>query len=698
MSPVAGSLDQPRPGVTWARVAEIPAVTVLYVAAAVLGLQYAGPDGISPLWPSAGLAVAAVLLRGRRMLNAVALGSATANLLDGSSLPLTIWIATVSAFEAWAAAALMTRWSSGGAFRTLRDVPGFLAAAVLSTAVVAAMASVGMSLYGANTVGVALSTLFRTWWSGGLVGILVVTPLLLEWSRHRSWTTSGGRWFEMSALAATVVAIAAGALVISRNPTVPYMVFAPLAWASWRFGARGATALSVCFAGVVVQATALGLGPFANAGTGMVQAFLLFVTVTAVFLGLASQATQDALEAARESEWASQERLTQVEEIFEHSPNGLAFLDRSLTYRHVNQRFATVVGLRMTDCLGRSISHVDGLTSGPQLGRLLAKHLEKVLEGGEPIADLVYTWAGTDVDAPARVWKVGVWPHESPLGGITGVYLEAVDITDLRRAEDERWALERKLAAAREQESRALRQSDAMKTALLSSVSHELRTPLTSMRTALSGLAEASLPADLRRELSASAAADADYLTRLVGNLLDMSRLEAGTLVPDRQWHTTEELIETAVRRVGEPLSSRPVEITRSDDLPPLFIDAMQIQLALVNLLDNATKYSPAHSPIQVIVTADEQQGLILCVRSQGAALTADEEARVFERFFRASRSGPPRVRGLGLGLAIAKAAVESHGGRMWTRRDGAWTEFGFCLPAARDQKVPTLAAVTHGH
>lgn len=615
------------------------------------------------------------------MLVAVAAGSVVANVFDGTSLPLTTWIAAVSTFEAFAAAALMTRWSTAGAFRALGDVPGFFAAAGLSTAAAAALAALGLQRYGANTAGVAFVELFATWWSGGLVGILVVTPLLLEWSRHRHSTTRGARWFELGALAITVAAIAAGAFLTRGHPTLPYMVFAPLAWAAWRFGARGATALSVFFAGVAVEATALGLGPFAGRDTWLLQLFLLFVTVTAVFLGLGSQATHDALEAARASDVASQDRLAQVEEIFAHSPNGLAFLDRSLAYRHVNQRFAAMVGLRVGDLLGCSIDQVDGRTRGPRFGRLLAADLQHVLEDGIPVSDLIYTWPASAPSGPSRVWKVGISPHESPQGGIAGLYIEAVDITDLRRAEEERWALERTLAAAREQEGRALRQSDAMKTALLSSVSHELRTPLTSLRTAVSGLAEPSMGADMRRELVASALADADYLSRLVNNLLDMSRLEGGTLLPDRQWHTAEELIETAVRRAGEPLSGRPLEIVRADSLPPLHVDGVQVQLALVNLLDNAAKYSPGGTPIQLAVTEDDTAGLVVSVRNQGPALTADEEGRVFDRFVRLARTGPPRVRGLGLGLAIAKGAVEAHGGQIWTRRANDWTEFGFSLP-----------------
>lgn len=684
MQPPAAPIDGGARRSRWHFGVELGVVTVLYVAAAALGLQYAGTDGISPLWPSAGLAVAAVLLRGRSMLVAVAAGSVVANVIDGTSLRLTAWIAAVSAFEAYAAAALMTRWSAAGAFRALSDVPGFFAAAGLSTAAAAALAALGLQRYGANTAGVAFVELFTTWWSGGLVGILVVTPLLLEWSRHRRWTTTGARWFELGALGLMVVAIAAGAFLTTGQPTLPYMVFAPLAWASWRFGARGATALSVLFAAVAVEATALGVGPFADRDTWLLQVFLLFVTVTAVFLGLGSQATHDALEAARASEVASQERLTQVEEIFAHSPNGLAFLDRSRAYRHVNERFAAMVGLRVADFLGRSIDEVDACTHGPRFGFLLAAHLQHVLEDGAPVSDLIYTWPASAHTGPARVWKVGISPHESPQGGIAGLYIEAVDITDLRRAEEERWALERTLAAAREQEGRALRQSDAMKTALLSSVSHELRTPLTSLRTAVSGLAEPSMAADTRRELVTSALGDADYLSRLVNNLLDMSRLEGGTLLPDRQWHTAEELIETAVRRAGEPLTGRQLEIARAEGLPPLHVDGVQVQLALVNLLDNAAKYSPLGTPIHLAVTQDDTAGLIVSIRNLGPPLTADEERRVFERFVRLAPKSASRVRGLGLGLAIAKGAVEAHGGHIWTRRANGWTEFGFSLPLDR--------------
>ncbi len=148
----------------------------------------------------------------------------------------------------------------------------------------------------------------------------------------------------------------------------------------------------------------------------------------------------------------------------------------------------------------------------------------------------------------------------------------------------------------------ALQQSDAVKSSLLSSVSHELRTPLTAMKTMLFSLQEDgdSQPIPMRKEFLTGIDQELDYLNRLVGNLLDMSRLEAGMLMPHREWHVLDELVEGAIRRVEVLLARRPLHVRLAEGLPPIYVDGVQIQQVLVNFLDNAIKFSPPESPIRI--------------------------------------------------------------------------------------------------
>jgi len=255
------------------------------------------------------------------------------------------------------------------------------------------------------------------------------------------------------------------------------------------------------------------------------------------------------------------------------------------------------------------------------------------------------------------------------------------------RAEKE---LKRTQAVAME----ALRQSDQVKSSLLSSVSHELRTPLTAIKSMVFGLREdGHLPLKhSRKELLATIDEQVDYLNRLVGNLLDMSRLEAGTLQPRREWHVFDELAEGAIRRVEPLLGKRPLRVDVAPDLPPLYVDGVQIQQVLVNLLDNACKFSPAGSPIDVVAGL---AGEVLDVRvtSAGADIPSDELARIFDRFYRVQTGRVVAAPGTGLGLAICKGIVEAHGGRILAQSSEGRTTILFRVPLAapRNGDVPLV-------
>ncbi len=212
----------------------------------------------------------------------------------------------------------------------------------------------------------------------------------------------------------------------------------------------------------------------------------------------------------------------------------------------------------------------------------------------------------------------------------------------------------------------ALRQSDAVKSALLSSVSHDLRTPLTSIKSMVFGLQDdsGSQPSHVRMEFLQSIDQELDYLNRLVGNLLDMSRIEAGILVPHREWNIFDELLEGAIRRVASFLEGRPLQVEMVRDLPPIFVDGVQIQQVLVNLLDNAIKFSPSESPVRITASLVAET-LEVRVSNTGEGVPPDELDRIFDRFYRVQSGRSSGSPGTGLGLAICKGIVEAHGGHI---------------------------------
>ena len=231
----------------------------------------------------------------------------------------------------------------------------------------------------------------------------------------------------------------------------------------------------------------------------------------------------------------------------------------------------------------------------------------------------------------------------------------------------------------------ALHQRDAIKSSLLSSVSHELRTPLTAIKTMLFSLRHdgASLPPGVRQEFLTGIDRELDYLNSLVGNLLDMSRLEAGTLTPRREWQILDELVEGAIRRVEPLLAGRPLHVLLAPDLPPISVDGMQFQQVLVNLLDNAIKFSMPRSPIR-LTAALAGDSLEVRVTNTGEGIPANELDRIFDRFYRVQSGRSSGSAGTGLGLAICKGIVEAHGGSILAQSvPGGETTILFRIPVA---------------
>jgi two-component system sensor histidine kinase KdpD len=260
---------------------------------------------------------------------------------------------------------------------------------------------------------------------------------------------------------------------------------------------------------------------------------------------------------------------------------------------------------------------------------------------------------------------------------VTAVVVSALAARARRRAELAE-AREREAAAraAAELEAEALRRSDMLKTALLHAVSHDLRSPLTAILAAASGLAtpDVRLARADRDELVATIRSEAERLNRIVGNLLDLSRLQSGVAAPHPELWTADDLVARALDELG-PDGGR-VVTDLDEHAPPVQTDAAQIERALVNLIDNALKFSPPDAPVRVRVESVDGE-LRLHVQDAGPGVTEENRERVFEPFW----SGNGNARGgAGLGLAIARGFAEVNGARVWSEDDGGG-HFVLALP-----------------
>lgn len=244
-------------------------------------------------------------------------------------------------------------------------------------------------------------------------------------------------------------------------------------------------------------------------------------------------------------------------------------------------------------------------------------------------------------------------------------------------------ALERAQLATEAQQAQVRVETESMRSALLSSVSHDLRTPLASITGTASSLLEgdATFEPSTRRMLLETLCEEAERLSRLVRNLLDMTRLQSGALRVSKQWHPLEEVIGAALGRMERLLRGRPVVTRVPEDLPLVPIDDVLIEQVLINLLENAVKYTPSGSEIELTVRAGDGE-VIVGVADHGAGILSGDETRVFEKFYRGRSSAS---RGAGLGLAICRGIVEAHGGHIWAEnRSGGGAVLQFTLPLTR--------------
>ena len=224
-------------------------------------------------------------------------------------------------------------------------------------------------------------------------------------------------------------------------------------------------------------------------------------------------------------------------------------------------------------------------------------------------------------------------------------------------------ALDRVQAAKAARESEVRIKTEEMRSGLLSAVSHDLRTPLASITgaaTSLLGQGE-KFSAETRQELLESIADEAERLGRLVNNLLEMTRLDSGTAPVARDWYSVEEMVGATLQRLTKILAKHPVATRLPEDLPLAYVDEVLIGQVLANLLENAAKYTPAGTAIEIAASA-EGDTVTVAVSDRGPGFAAEDVGRVFEKFYRGRADG---VRGVGLGLAIAHAIVTAHGGTM---------------------------------
>ncbi|NPU84007.1 MAG: sensor histidine kinase KdpD [Syntrophaceae bacterium] len=230
-------------------------------------------------------------------------------------------------------------------------------------------------------------------------------------------------------------------------------------------------------------------------------------------------------------------------------------------------------------------------------------------------------------------------------------------------------------------------EAQALRNVFLNAVSHDLRTPLAVIGGAADTLLRMGdrLPAEKREELAGTIQGEAERLHRIVRNVLSLTRLESGAVKVRRDWQSMEEIAGAVIGRLQTRLKGHPLYVRIPEDLPLILFDPLLMEQILTNLLENATQHTPMGTPVELSVQAREKDVLVE-VADRGPGIPAGQEERIFEKFSRVRDVGS----GVGLGLAICRAAVEAHGGHIWVEnRPGGGASFRFTFPLGENPELP---------
>ena len=332
-----------------------------------------------------------------------------------------------------------------------------------------------------------------------------------------------------------------------------------------------------------------------------------------------------------------------------------------------------------------------GLHDRRTIVEILAKQVQDISQG--EVVELNITGAEAfafrlpEIDQPTRPpeWVVPIQVARGVLGEIR-LWRAAPALTSSEKrllqtfASQGALALERARLAQAESRARVLEESDRLKSAILSSVSHELRTPLSTIKASASSLRGYDVKWDsaARPELIAAIDDAADHLNMLVGNLLDMSRIESGALKPKQDWNILSEIVGSVLARMKHLAMEHRIELDMPESLPLVPVDYVQMEQVFTNLVSNSVKYAPEKTVIRISAFV-EGETIHVIVSNQGPQVPQEHLEKIFNKFFRITAAD--RVTGTGLGLSICKGIIEAHGGRLWAENVTGGLAFNFTLP-----------------
>jgi len=667
-------------------------VAVAYFLAAELGLSLASVHtNVSPVWPPTGIAIAALLIFGRRLWPAILLGALAANLRTQVSFPVALGIASGNTLEAVAAVYLLSfRSQFDYSFNSIRNVLKFvLVAVVFSPMVGSTIGNMALCL-GGEAHWAEFGRLWLTWWLGDGFGALIVAPLLLSFATN--WKSSLSR---QAALEATVLLVAL--LLVSlvsfagwvpsedKRYPIAHLTLPFLVWAALRLDQRVVTASTVLLSAVAVWGTSHGYGSFVHGGPNesllLLQLFIgSAALLTFVLYAVMSERTTAQLEKLQLAAQVEVHRK-RVEDIVAHVPGVVweAWGEPVAATQRID-----FVSSYVEKMLGYS---VEEWLSTPNFWRTIV-HEDDREAAGEAAARSYASGTG-GVNRFRWMTKDGreIWVESQSVvvcdetGKPVAMRGVTMDITETVRAQEERAKLLDSEKEARAQAEQASRLKDEF----LATVSHELRTPLNAIvgwaRLLRSGQLD---PNNLEHALEVIER-NAWSQKQIIEDMLDVSRIITGKLRIGLVPVDLMSVIKAAIDVVRPTAEAKEIVLKTESEAPDLLVsgDAERLQQVIWNLLSNAVKFTTPGGLVEIDVK--RSNGLAeIRVMDSGPGIPPTFLPHVFERFSQADGSSTRRHGGLGLGLAITRHLVELHGGsvKAENREDGKGAVLTVTLPA----------------
>ena len=715
----------------------IAVVAAAYIAAAKLGLTLAFVNAsATAVWPPAGIALAALLLRGGRLWPAVFIGAFVANITTAGSAATSLGIAAGNTLEALVGMYLVTRFASGrDAFSRGQDVIKFFFLAALASTTVSATIGVASLALGGFAKWSHASTIWLTWWLGDAAGDLLVAPLLILWSRTSRVRWSSQKLVEGGLLLLSLVVIGlvvfGGVFLGGRRP-IAFIAVPPLVWAAFRFSQRETATTSVVLASMALWGTLHGFGPFAredpNESLILLQAFMGLSAVLALaFAALVAEkervdeehiALIPKADAARRLAESSEQRARFLAEM-----SGI--LGSSLDYDTTLSRVARLSVPILADLCAVDLLQDNGTTrrvaqthvnpAKETLVRDVRNHhgfnpeapsgVPAVLRSRRPI--LVPQATQTDLENASRnaeqlamfrtldlrSWMiVPLIARDHILGAMTFVVTESdrrygPDDLALAEAVAQRAAIAIDNARLYQDALGARAEAEAanrLKDEFLAMLGHELRNPLGAISNAVHILDRVE---DARGQSATQAreiiARQVGHLAGLVDDLLDVGRVMTGKIKLDRSPLDLHEAAGRALRTLRAAGKAGGHTVTLRGE--PLWIDGdvARIEQIVLNLVENGLRYTPAGGAIRVEVL---RQGTRAVLRVQDTGMGIDPALlpRIFDLFVQGDRALDRGRGGLGIGLTLVRRLVELQAGTVEAASDGPGTGsvFTVTLPA----------------